>query len=84
MEIPMFLAILAVLAAWGTLFYTLYRWGPGRGRRRVVCPKWGVRARVDVRQEEGDFGRLRVVDAIACTLFPGRTLNCGKECLRQL
>lgn len=84
METAMWLALVAVLAAWGVLFFTINRWGPGRARRRVTCPKWGVRARIDVVQEEGDFGRLRATDALACSIFPGRALTCGKECLRQL
>jgi hypothetical protein len=84
MDISTVLAILAVLSAWGVLFWTIYRWGPGRGRRRVFCPDKGVRAKVEVELEEGDFGRLRVADAVACSLFPGAPLTCDKDCLRQL
>ena len=84
MDVTTVLAILAVLTAWGVLFWTICRWGPGRGRRRVVCPEKGVRATVEVEQAEGDFGRLRAVDAMTCSLFPGAPLTCDKSCLRQL
>jgi hypothetical protein len=84
MDVTTVLAILGVLAAWGVLFWTIYRWGPGRRRRRVVCPEKGVRATVEVEQKEGDFGRLRAVDAVACSLVPDEPLTCDKECLRQL
>lgn len=84
MYIETWLAGVAVLGAWAVLFLTMHRWGPGRAKRRVHCPKWEKRAKVVVEQGEGEFGRLRVIDATACSLLPGAPLTCGKECLRQL
>lgn len=83
MDMPMTLAVIAVGSAWVVLFLTIRRWGPGRGKRRVVCPESKTRAKVTVIQGEGDFGSLRVVDVTACSLFPHAPLACGKECLRQ-
>ncbi len=84
MDMPMTLAVIAVVSAWVVLFLAIRRWGPGRGKRRVVCPELKRRAKVTVTQGEGDFGSLRVIDVTACSLFSGAPLACGKECLPQL
>lgn len=83
MDIAQWVAGLGVLLAWAVFFYTIKRWGPGRASRSVACPQKKVRARVLVEQREGDFGRLRVVDVTACSLFPGSPLTCNKECLAR-
>ena len=77
-------AILAVLALWTTFFLAVRRFGPGRAARRVRCPRENMRARVVVEQREGDFGSLRTVDVVACSLSPQALLSCKKECLAHL
>jgi hypothetical protein len=84
MGVELVLAILAVAAAWILFGYSLWRWGPGRSRRMVRCPKWGTRAELDVEVKEKEFGSVQAVDVVSCSLFPDRAVNCEKECLRQL
>ena len=76
-------SVFGVLAVWSTAFYSIRHWGPGRAKRSVECPTRHRKARVLVEQREGDFGCLRVVDAVACSLAPESPLTCGKECLTQ-
>lgn len=83
MDVIQWLAVVAVLSAWAVLAYTIRRWGPGRARRSVRCPTKNKRARLVVEQQEGDFGRLRVTDVTACSLFPDSPFNCDKECLAR-
>ncbi len=84
MEAAWALAVLAVIASWAVLAWTLWRWGPGQGHRRIRCPEKRVRARVGVELREGDFGRLLITDITTCSLLPGQLVACSKECLRQL
>lgn len=84
MDVTMLLAIVGVLSAWGVVLVAIRRWGPGRAKRWVRCPRRGKRARVSVEQVEGDFGSLRVMDILACSMFADRPLGCDKECLRRL
>lgn len=84
MDVAIVLEVIAVVGAWVVLGLTINRWGPGHASRRVRCPERGVRAKVGVEQDEGDFGRLRVTDVTTCSLLPDAPLTCDKECLRQL
>jgi len=77
-------ALLGVLSVWGIVSFSIWRMGPGRIRRTVQCPEKQIRARVLIEQREGDFGRLRAADALACSLATGTPLACGKECLTHL
>jgi len=86
MDTTFVLALLAVLATWGGVGWLMYRWGPGRVRRKVQCPKQHVQAEVEVLQTEGDWakggwGSLRQSDVLACSLFPLGQLTCTKECI---
>lgn len=83
MEATHVLAILAVVAAWGVLFHTIRRWGPGQARRWVRCPEKKKLATLTVEQREGDFGRLRVVDVKPCSLLPHQPVTCDKDCLAR-
>jgi hypothetical protein len=78
------LEIVGVLAAWTVVGYAIWRWGPGARHRAVRCPEKKVRAKVMADQREAEFGCLRVVDITACSLLPGASVTCGKECLGQL
>lgn len=78
------LEIGAVAVAWGLVFRSIRRWGPGQANRRVRCPEKRLRARVHVEQREGDFGTLQATDVTACSLLPDQPLTCDKDCLRQL
>ena len=81
MNVQILLAVLGVLIVWGVVSLGIRRWGPGRAKRSVLCPVRKLRADVIVEQREGDFGCLRVTDAVACSLFPNGRLDCVKECL---
>lgn len=81
MDAAMVVAVITVLCAWVVVLVAIGRWGPGRAKRWVQCPRQRWPARVEVEQREGDFGRLRVVDVLACSLFAGKPLSCEKECL---
>ena len=81
MKIETLITMLAALCAWILVAFAIRRWGPGLVKRSTHCPVSGQRARVVAAQQEGDFGCLRVADAVACSLFPGGPLNCKKECL---
>lgn len=76
------LAILAVLAAFTVLGLMIYRWGPGVRTRRVSCPEIKLMASVAFLGREGEFGSLKNVDVVACSLLPPGRLNCPKTCLR--
>ncbi len=78
------LEILGILAAWAATAYAIWRWGPGLRKRSVRCPEKKVKARVMADQREAEFGCLRVVDVTACSLLPGATLTCDKECLGRI
>jgi hypothetical protein len=75
------LEIIGVLAAWTVVGYAIWRWGPGVRRRTVRCPEKKVRAKVLADQREAEFGCLHVVDIATCSLLPGASVTCGKECL---
>jgi len=83
MDLALALAVAAVVAAWVVFFLVVRRWGPGRAHRWVSCPTHKLSAKLCVEQREGDFGRLRVTDVVACSLLPHRPLDCGKECLAR-
>lgn len=83
MNMEILLAVLGVLSVWGVAVFSFWRWGPGRARRSLLCPVKQQRAAVVLEQKEGDFGCLRVTDALACSLFPDGPLNCGKECVAR-
>lgn len=83
MDAAQIVAVLGVASAWTVFAFTLRRWGPGRAKRSVRCPVKNVRAKLHVVQEESDFGRLRMADVTACSLYPHEPLACSKECLAR-
>lgn len=83
METAQLVAIATVVCVWAVAVLTIRRWGPGRARRSVRCPEKNRRARLEVEQREGEFGRLRVADVTACSLLPAARVDCGKECLAR-
>jgi hypothetical protein len=72
-----------VLIVWGVIALAIRHWGPGQAKRSVVCPQKKRLAWVVVEQREGDFGCLRVTDAVACSFFPGGPLQCKKWCVER-
>jgi hypothetical protein len=78
------LLMAVILACWAIAGYAIWKWGPGLRKRWVRCPEKKVRATVLADQREAEFGCLRVVDVMACSLFSGKPLSCGKECLTHL
>jgi hypothetical protein len=78
------LEVLAVLAAWALVGYSIWKWGPGKRNRTVVCPEKKVKAKVRADQREGEFGSLRVADVTRCSLVEGEPLTCDKACVARL
>jgi len=77
------LEVAGVIAAWTVAGFTIWKWGPGRRKRSVTCPKTKRTARVLADQREAEFGCLRVVDVETCSLLPSQALTCGKGCLEK-
>ncbi len=73
-----------VVTAWAVLGYMIWRWGPGLRKRSVRCPSKGVRATVLADQREAEFACLRVADVVSCSLAPGSSFKCRKECLGRI
>ena len=57
------------------------RWGPGVSKHLVRCPECKRMARVSVLFQESDFGSLKPVDIVGCSLFGGGPVTCDKDCL---
>ncbi|MEE8607672.1 MAG: hypothetical protein V3S55_08715 [Nitrospiraceae bacterium] len=85
MDVLVAVEVVAVLTAWGFLFLSVRRWGPGRRKRSVRCPEKKQRAKVLVEHREGDYGSVYAADVIACSLLPKeKPVTCEKKCLDRL
>jgi len=84
MDSILILEVAALLVCWMVAGYATWKWGPGLRRRSVKCPEKKVTAKVMADQREAEFGCLRVADVTTCSLFSGKPLGCGKECLIHL
>jgi hypothetical protein len=84
MDAAQWMAFATVLAWWVVAGLALWRFGPGMHRRSVRCPVKKTRALVAADEREVGFAALRVLDVTRCSLYPGRQLACGKECLAHL
>lgn len=84
MDSAQWMALATVLAWWVVASLALWRFGPGTHRRSVRCPVKREEAVITGLEGEAGFGELRVLDVTTCSLFRGRPLTCGKECLAHL
>jgi hypothetical protein len=84
MDSRLILGVIAFVVCWTVAAYEVWKWGPGLRGRSVKCPEKKVRAKVMADQREAEFGCLGVADVTACSLFSGKALACGKECLTHL
>ncbi len=84
MDSILILEVAALVVCWMVAAYAIWKWGPGLRMRSVRCPEKKVTAKVMADQREAGFGCLGVADVTACSLFSGKPLSCGKECLTHL
>lgn len=77
-------ALAVVLAAWMGTGFLIRRWGPGRVRRRVLCPEKKVHAQVVALRTEAGFGAIQTTDIVGCDLLTPGPVNCGKRCMVRL
>ena len=79
-SLMVWMILLLVAAIMIATMYYIRKWGPGNVTRHIFCPERKVGADVTFVQEEGDFGHLRIVDVVKCSLFPGAPVKCDKTC----
>lgn len=82
---PLLLLVLGcVLLAWLLVVISMRGYGPGANRRRVRCPEKNRTATLTVMYVEPEFGAVRALDVIECSLLKGGPVTCEKKCLAQI
>lgn len=84
MSVWFFWAAVVVVAAWVGAAFLIRRWGPGRFRRRVLCPEQKIPTHVLAVASEAGYGAIRTTDVVKCDLLGPEPVTCEKRCLVRL
>lgn len=79
-----YFAAAVVLVAWIGAAFLIRRWGPGRFRRHVFCPRDKVPTHVLALVTEAGYGAIATTDVVKCDLLGSGPVTCDKHCLVRL